>query len=102
MDEDLISSSEEVVTYQNLDIVNCAVATTILAADDGGGGENHGSAVFDYTYEEFYNNQATFQENVNISEEINCKSISKSKNIWIFAPKMNARICHFRGKNSNI
>ena len=64
MDEDLISSSEEVVTYQNLDIVNCAVATTILAADDGE--ENHGSAVFDYTYEEFYNNQATFQENVAI------------------------------------
>ena len=76
MDEDLISSSEEVVTYQNLDIVNCAVATTILAADDGE--ENHGSAVFDYTYEEFYNNQATFHENVAINEEINCKSISKS------------------------
>ena len=75
MNEELISSSEEVVTYQNLDIVNCAVATTILTAEENNANE---SAVFDYTYEaEFYNHQE-FPETVVITEEINCKCHKKS------------------------
>ena len=70
MNDEVISSSEEAnsgsVTYQNLDIVNCAVATTILA-------ENDETAVFDYAYEEFYNNNHEFQENTVELQDVNCK-----------------------------
>ena len=46
MREDLMSNTEE-ATYQSLDIVNCAVAATILDETDN----------FDYGYEDLYSQE---------------------------------------------
>ena len=71
MNEHVISSSQE-VTYHNLDIVDCAVASTILDDTDTQG-DNY---AFQYSWHngDFYQN-TEYQENEDDIHDINCKFI---------------------------